>query len=99
MFNDKKHIVIIWGPGGGNEPGVYKGIIRRLASHVFIVIGISSSPGNASKAIEAMNWLDQKNNGGDGPLAGKLDMDMVGFSGHSMGELESEQSNIKDKRV
>ena len=99
MSNDKKHGVIIWGPGGGTEPGAYEGIIRRLASHGFVVIGISNSPGDASKAIEAMNWLDQKNNAGDGPLAGKLDMNTVGCSGHSMGGLESEQAIIKDKRV
>ena len=99
LSNDRKHGVIVWGPGGGTEPGAYEGIIRRLASHGFVVIAISSSPGDASKAIAALNWLEEKNRANDGPLAGKLDMNTVGCSGHSMGGLESEQAIIKDRRV
>ena len=99
LSSDKKHGVIVWGPGGGSKPEDYGMIIHRLASHGFVVIGISSSPGDASKAIPALNWLAEKNNLSDGPLAGKLDMDMVGCSGHSMGGLESEQAIIKDQRV
>ena len=99
LSNDKKHGVVVWGPGGGTEPGAYEGIIRRLASHGFVVIAISSSPGDASKAIAALNWLEDKNKANDGPLAGKLDLNTVGCSGHSMGGLESEQAIIKDKRV
>ena len=99
LSSDKKHGVIVWGPGGGTEPGAYEGIIRRLASHGFVVIAISSSPGDASKAIAALNWLEEKNRANDGPLAGKLDMNTVGCSGHSMGGLESEQAIIKDRRV
>ena len=99
LSSDKKHGVIVWGPGGGTEPGAYEGMIRRLASHGFVVIAVSSSPGDASKAIAALNWLEEKNKGGDSPLAGKLDMNTVGCSGHSMGGLESEQAIIKDKRV
>ena len=45
------------------------------------------------------NSLEEKNKGGDSPLAGKLDMNTVGCSGHSMGGLESEQAIIKDQRV
>ena len=99
LSNDKKHGVIVWGPGGGTEPGAYEGIIRRLASHGFVVIAISSSPGDASKAIAALNWLDNKNKANNDPLSGKLDMNTVGCSGHSMGGLESEQAIIKDRRV
>ena len=99
LSSDKKHGVIVWGPGGGTEPGAYEGMIRRLASHGFVVIAVSSSPGDASKAIAALNWLEEKNKGGDSPLAGKLDMNTVGCSGHSMGGLESEQAIIKDTRV
>jgi hypothetical protein len=99
LSSNKKHGVIVWGPGGGTAPGAYEGIIRRLASHGFVVIAISSSPGDASKAIAAMNWLDERNKASDGPLSGKLDMNVVGCSGHSMGGLESEQAIIKDPRV
>ncbi len=96
---NKKHAVVIWGPGGGEKPGRYMGIISRLASHGFVVFALSESPGNASKAIAAIDWLEEKNNLDYGVLSGKLDMNNVGCSGHSMGGLESEQTLIKDKRV
>ena len=99
LSSDKKHGVIVWGPGGGTEPGAYEQMIRRLGSHGFVVIAISSSPGDASKAIAALDWLEEKNKSSDDPLSGKLDMNTVGCSGHSMGGLESEQAIIKDKRV
>ena len=32
LSSDQKHGVVVWGPGGGTEPGAYEGMIRRLAS-------------------------------------------------------------------
>lgn len=96
---NQKHAVVIWGPGGGTAPGAYEGIIRRLASHGFVVLALSSSPGDGSKAITAINWLDEQNKNAASPLFGKLDMNTVGCSGHSMGGLESERALIKDERV
>ena len=99
LSNDRKHGIIVWGPGGGTAPSAYEGIIRRLASHGFVVIALSVSPGDASKAIASLNWLSDKNNRNGDPLFGKLNMEAVGCSGHSMGGLESEQAIIKDRRV
>lgn len=94
-----KHGVIIWGPGGGEKPSAYLGAINRLASHGFVVLALSSSPGDGNSASAAINWLEERNNMTEGPLAGKLIMDRVGCSGHSMGGLESEQALLKDPRV
>ena len=99
LSSTQKHGVVVWGPGGGTEPGAYEGMIRRLASHGFVVIALKESPGDASQAIKALDWLDQQNKDSNSPLYGKLDMNTVGCSGHSMGGLESEQAVIKDKRV
>lgn len=99
LSNDQKHAVVVWGPGGGTEPGAYGGIIRRLASHGFVVIALRESPGNATQAIPALNWLEKKNKDPNDPLYQKLDLTKVGCSGHSMGGLESEQALIKDDRV
>ena len=96
---DQKHAVVVWGPGGGTKPSAYEGMIRRLASHGFVVIALKESPGNATQAIKALDWLDGLNKDSGSPLFGKLDMNTVGCSGHSMGGLESEQALIKDKRV
>ena len=96
---DKKHAVVVWGPGGGTEPGAYGGMIRRLASHGFVVIALRESPGNTSQGKPALDWLEKKNKDPNDPLYQKLDMTKVGCSGHSMGGLESEQMVIQDKRV
>ena len=99
LSSTQKHGVVVWGPGGGTEPGAYEGMIRRLASHGFVVIALKESPGDASQAIKALDWMDKQNKDPNSPLYDKLDMNTVGCSGHSMGGLESEQAVIKDKRV
>ncbi|MEE0876249.1 MAG: alpha/beta hydrolase, partial [Fibrobacteraceae bacterium] len=99
LSETKKHAVVMWGPGGGTEPGAYGGMIRRLASHGFVVIALRESPGDASQGKKALDWLENKNNTPGDALYGKLDMTKVGCSGHSMGGLESEQMLIKDSRV
>lgn len=96
---DQKHAIVVWGPGGGTKPSAYEGMIRRLASHGFVVVALKESPGNATQAIKALDWLDGLNKDSNSPLFGKLDMNTVGCSGHSMGGLESEQALIKDRRV
>lgn len=99
LADTKKHAVVMWGPGGGTEPQAYEGMIRRLASHGFVVIALKESPGDASQGKKALDWLENKNNTPGDPLYNKLDMTKVGCSGHSMGGLESEQMLIKDSRV
>ncbi|MBR6450613.1 MAG: alpha/beta hydrolase [Fibrobacter sp.] len=99
LSNDKKHAVVLWGPGGGTEPGAYGGIIRRLASHGFIVVATSDSPDGTGRGKPALDWLAKKNNDPNDPLYQKVDMTKVGCSGHSMGGLQSEQMLINDERV
>ena len=99
LSNDKKHAVVLWGPGGGTEPGAYSGIIRRLASHGFIVVATSESPDGTGRGKPMLDWLAKKNDTQGDPLYGKVDMTKVGCSGHSMGGLQSEQMLINDERV
>ena len=99
LSNTKKHGVILWGPGGGSSPNDYEGIIRRLASHGFVVVATSESPDGTNRGIPALDWLAKKNSTQGDVLYGKLDMTKVGASGHSMGGLQSEKMLINDKRV
>lgn len=99
LSETQKHAVVMWGPGGGSDPKDYGGIIKRLASHGFVVVAIPQSPGDASQGKPALDWLESKNKDPNDPLYNKLDMTKVGCSGHSMGGLESEQMLIKDDRV
>ena len=77
----------------------YEGIIRRLASHGFVVVATSESPDGTNRGIPALDWLAKKNTTQGDVLYGKLDMTKVGASGHSMGGLQSEKMLINDKRV
>ena len=99
LSTTQKHAVVMWGPGGGSDPKSYGGIIKRLASHGFVVVAIPQSPGNATQGKPALDWLKSKNDDPSDPLYQKLDMTKVGCSGHSMGGLESEQMLLKDDRV
>ena len=99
LSDTQKHGVILWGPGGDTDPNSYSGIIKRLASHGFVVVATSVSPDGTDRGIPALNWLDNKNKTPGDPLYGKLDMTKVGASGHSMGGLQSEKMLIKDNRV
>ena len=99
LSDTKKHGVVVWGPGGGTDPKDYGGIIKRLASHGFVVVALRQSPGGGALVTEVLDWLDKKNKTQGDPLYGKLDMTKVGCSGHSMGGLESERAVIKDNRV
>lgn len=99
LSDTQKHGIVIWGPGGGDVPKSYEGMIRRLASHGFVVLAYSSSPGNGNNAKAALDWLEQQAKDSNSPLYNKLDFTKVGASGHSMGGLESEQILIKDSRV
>lgn len=99
LSSDKKHAVIVWAPGNGAKAEDYKDIICRLSSHGFVVIGLSTTPGDGSKAIQALNFLEEKNNSQDNPLSGKLDMNMAGCSGHSFGGAECRKATANDARI
>lgn len=99
LSDTQKHGVVIWGPGGGGKPEDCEGIIRKLASHGFVVVGIKESPGNATQGKASIDWLEKKNKDPNDPLYNKLDMTKVGAGGHSMGGLEAEQLLIQDSRV
>ena len=79
-----------------SKAGDYAPIIKRLASHGFVVVGLSTSPGDGSKATQLLNWIAQKT---DSPVSGKIDTDIVGCSGHSKGGLECEKAIVTDKRI
>ncbi|MCQ2104786.1 MAG: alpha/beta hydrolase [Fibrobacter sp.] len=99
LSETQKHGVVLWGPGGGTEPTAYEGLIKRLASHGFVVIATSESPDGTGRGKPALDWLEKKNNTPGDPLYQKLDMTKVGASGHSMGGLQSEKMLLGDDRV
>lgn len=94
-----KHPVAIWGPGGGTAPTEYLGLLTRMASQGFVVIGIRVSTGDAVLMSAAIDWLEQQNADPTSPMYDRLILDRVGVFGHSMGGLSSEATALADDRV
>ena len=93
LSTTKKHGIVIWSPGGGSAPIRNLPIIHRISSHGFVVYALSSSAGNAIKTSAAIEWLKNINES-DNILKNKLDMNIIGCAGHSLGGLDSEQAVI-----
>ena len=94
LSSTQKHGVVVWGPGGGTEPGAYEGMIRRLASHGFVVIALKESPGNASQAIKALDWLDKQNKDQNSPLFGKLVLNLNRLSSRTSACLRRSSTTV-----
>lgn len=94
-----KHPVVIWGPGGGTPPKDYLGLMTRMASHGFVVVGIRVSTGDHVLMSAAIDWLEDQNEDQNSPMYDRLILDRVGVFGHSMGGLSSEATALKDDRV
>lgn len=96
---NSKHPVAIWGPGGGTPPGDYLGLLTRMASQGFVVVGIRVSTGDSVLMSAAIDWLEEQEADPDSPMYDKLILDRVGVFGHSMGGLSSEATALADERV
>lgn len=94
-----KHPVAIWGPGGGTAPTAYLGLLTRMASQGFVVVGIRESTGDAVLMSAAIDWLEEQNADAASPMHDRLILDRVGVFGHSMGGLSSEAAALADDRV
>ena len=93
LSDTQKHGIVVWGPGGGSKPEEYEGMIRRLASHGFVVIGLKESPGDASQAIKALDWMEQQNKDSGSPFY------QLGFEDGTVQDLpKSKREHYNQKR-
>jgi hypothetical protein len=96
--NGLKHPVFIWGPGGGTQPRNYETLMRRIASHGFVVYSEVSRGANGSEMLAAITWLTSENQRSGGPYHQKLDESKIGVGGHSYGS-NSAMSAASDPRI
>ena len=96
--NGLKHPVFIWGPGGGTQPRNYETLMRRIASHGFVVYSEVSRAADGTEMVAAMTWLISENTRSGGPYYQKLDDNKIGVGGHSFGS-NSAMSAASDPRV
>ncbi|MBN1699867.1 MAG: hypothetical protein JW881_20320 [Spirochaetales bacterium] len=81
-----RHPVFLWGPGAGSDASWYETILRRIASHGFVVYS-EESTGNGTEMIAAMDWLAAQNGNSGSTYYRKLNTDKIAAGGHSMGSL------------
>lgn len=93
-----KHPVFIWGPGRGTRVRDYESLMRRIASHGFVVYSEISQAADGTEMIAAMTWLISENQRSSSPYYQKLDEDKIGVGGHSFGS-NSAMSASSDPRV
>lgn len=85
-----KHPVFVWGCGGGSNPRSYADILRRVASHGFVVIAEVSQIGdNGAPLTRALSWLVDENRRSASVFFGKLDTVQAAVGGHSIGSVNS----------
>ena len=85
-----RHPVLVWGCGGGSTPRSYSELLRRVASHGFVVMAeISEIGDNGAPLTAALDWLDAENGRAQSALSGKLDTRMAAIGGHSIGSVNA----------
>jgi hypothetical protein len=86
--NGLKHPIFIWGPGAGAGPSNYEWLLRRLASHGFVVYSeVSTNTGSEMKA--AIDWIIAENSRSTSPYYQKLDITKIAAGGHSRGSIST----------
>jgi hypothetical protein len=86
--NGLKHPIFIWGPGAGAAPSNYEWLLRRLASHGFVVYSeVSINTGSEMKA--AIDWIIAENGRSASPYYQKLDTSKIAAGGHSRGSIST----------
>ncbi len=81
-----KHPVFIWNPGGGDQPSLYLGHMRRWASQGFVVYS-EESQWSGKQCPDALNWICQQNENSRSSLYNKLDLTRIAAGGFSLGSV------------
>lgn len=81
-----KHPIFIWNPGGGDQPSLYEGQMRRWASQGFVVYS-EESQWSGKQCVDALDWIVQQNSNSQCPLYNKLDVTRIAAGGFSLGSV------------
>jgi hypothetical protein len=85
-----KHPVFVWGCGGGSTPSSYAELLRRIATHGFIVIAEVSAIGdNGVPLRESIDWIIAENARSGSPFSGVVQTSKIALGGHSIGSVNS----------
>ena len=84
------HAPIIFGPGIGGAVSSMMGLLERIASHGFVIIGrqLDGGPGDAEnnrRMTDGLDWLIEQNTASGSVFEGKLAVDHAASMGYSVG--------------
>jgi S-formylglutathione hydrolase FrmB len=81
-----KHPIFIWGPGGGETAAKYEDILRKIASHGFVVYS-EAATNSGSEMKAGIDWLISQNSSSSTTYYNKLDTSKIAAGGHSLGSV------------
>ncbi|MFF1823800.1 hypothetical protein ACFVWG_41250 [Kribbella sp. NPDC058245] len=80
-----KHPVILWSNGAAATVSTYQPLLEHFASHGFIVAAGEGRSSSGDPLLEGLDYLTAQNGTAGSVFAGKVDLDHVGATGHSLG--------------
>jgi hypothetical protein len=95
------HPLITWGNGHGTTPSVYAALLKRFASHGFVVIASNSSTvsqGSPAPMLVGLTWVLEQNADPTSKLYQRIDATHIGATGHSEGAMATATAGA-DNRV
>lgn len=81
-----KHPILIWGPGAGASPPIYKTLLDHIASHGFVVISYNTTP-QGPELTSAIDWIEMESTRQGSTYFDKVDTKKIAAGGQSAGSL------------
>lgn len=86
-----KHPILIWGPGAGAYPEIYKSLLDHIASHGFVIVSYNTTP-QGPELNEGIDWIEAESQREDSPFFNKVDTTKIAMGGQSAGSLATFQA-------
>ena len=85
----RRHPIVLWGNGITLGPNFYRGLLRHLASHGFVVAATDTTRngtgGNGQAVLACLDYLEAQNSTAGSVYENKLNTYRIGAAGHSAG--------------
>lgn len=89
--SERKHPILIWGPGAGAYPEIYKSLLDHIATHGFVIVSYNTTP-QGPELNEGIDWILEESKRDGSPFYNKLDTAKIAMGGQSAGSLATFQA-------
>jgi hypothetical protein len=91
-----KHPILIWGPGAGAYPDIYKTLLDHVATHGFVVVSYNSTPQGPELNAE-IDWIVAESKKETSQYFNKVDTTKIAMGGQSAGSLATFAAAKEDR--